>query len=55
MGERRALVIGSQCDGLPNLPLPFLPELAAELFEVLTDPERGGCVRARSQLVVDPD
>src|SRR5450759_610422 len=42
MGERRALVIGSQCDGLSNLPLPFLPE-------------RGGCVRARSRLVVDPD
>ena len=55
MGERRALVIGSQCDGLPNLPLPFLPELATALFEVLTDQERGGCIRARSRLVVDPD
>src|SRR5664279_3658468 len=55
MGERRALVIGSQCDGLSNLPLPFLPELATALFEVLTDQERGGCIRARSRLVVDPD
>ena len=55
MGERRALVIGSECSGLPNLPLEFLPELAQSLFTVLTDPHRGECVKARSQLVLDPD
>ena len=55
VGERRALVIGSQCDGLPNLPLSFLPELAQSLFDVLTDPEIGACVNASSRLVLDPD
>lgn len=54
MGDRRALVIGSQCAGLPNLPLEFLPALAEALFEVLTDPEIGGCVKTRSRLVLDP-
>ena len=39
VGERRALVIGSLCDRLPNLPLSFLPELAQSLFDVLTDHE----------------
>jgi len=49
------LIIGSQCSGLPNLPLEFLPELAQSLFTVLTDPYRGQCAVARSQLVLDPD
>jgi hypothetical protein len=54
VGERRALVIGSQCADLPNQPLSFLPELAKSLFKVLTDPEIGGCVEIRSRLVLDP-
>jgi hypothetical protein len=54
VGERRALVIGSQCDGLPDLRLSFLPELAQSLFDVLTDPEIGACVKAGSRLVLDP-
>jgi hypothetical protein len=55
MSERRALVVGSQCGGLPNSPLSFLPEAATELFEVLVDPERGSCQRKHSRLVIDPD
>jgi hypothetical protein len=45
MGERRLLLIGSQCDAILP-PLPFLPAAAQELYEVLTDPELGGCVPA---------
>jgi hypothetical protein len=45
MGQRRILVIGSQCDRLkPNL--SFLPELAEELYRVMTDEARGECVPA---------
>lgn len=41
MGERRILVIGSQCEALGNL--PFLPKAAEELYKVMIDPERGAC------------
>ncbi|EWS99934.1 hypothetical protein N865_19730 [Intrasporangium oryzae NRRL B-24470] len=49
------LFIGSQCGGLPNLPLPFLPSAAKDLFDVLVDPDRGGCQPDASRLVLDPD
>jgi hypothetical protein len=42
MGERRILLIGSQCDALN--PLSFLPKVAEELYGVMTDPKLGGCV-----------
>lgn len=41
MGERRILVIGSQCEALGDL--PFLPKAAEDLYAILTDPERGSC------------
>ena len=44
MGQRRALVIGSQCDALENL--PFLRARAQDLYAVLTNPEIGQCVSA---------
>lgn len=44
MGERRILVIGSQCDRFG--PLSFLPEVAQDLYAVMTDPQLGGCVSA---------
>jgi hypothetical protein len=37
MGERRVLVIGSQCEALHCL--PFLPKAAEELYSAMTDPE----------------
>jgi NTP pyrophosphatase (non-canonical NTP hydrolase) len=43
MASRHALVVGSQCRALRNSPLSFLPARAERLFEVLTDPHRGGC------------
>jgi hypothetical protein len=55
MGQRRALVVGSQCDALSNL--DFLPDYAESLYAVLTDPNLGGCQSAlpgRSGLVLDP-
>ena len=54
MGERRILVIGSQCERLQRL--SFLPGLAEELYAVLTDPERGSCVPAIGDhgLLLDP-
>ncbi|MCE7001747.1 tetratricopeptide repeat protein [Kibdelosporangium philippinense] len=54
MGERRALVIASQCEGL-NL-LSFLPNAARDVAEVLLDPSIGGCVPALpdTPLLVDP-
>jgi hypothetical protein len=55
MGGRHALVIGSQCGGLPNLPLSFLPDAAMDLFQVLVDPERGACDPDASSLLLDPD
>ncbi len=36
--------MGSQCDALPRL--SFLPELADDLYAVLTDPRLGDCVPA---------
>jgi hypothetical protein len=44
MGQRRIVVIGSQCQALGNL--PFLPQAAQDLYAVMTHPERGGCVSA---------
>ncbi|GAA1987142.1 tetratricopeptide repeat protein [Amycolatopsis minnesotensis] len=55
MGERRALVIASQCDSL-NL-LSFLPDAAKDVSEALLDPEVGACVPALADgrgLLVDP-
>ena len=55
MGERRILVIGSQCKAV-RPPLSFLPGLAQELHAVMTDAELGGCVPALSDdgLLIDP-
>ncbi|MET0235901.1 MAG: AAA family ATPase [Kibdelosporangium sp.] len=54
MGERRALVIASQCEGL-NL-LSFLPGAASDVATALLDPAVGGCVPALPErpLLVDP-
>lgn len=54
MGGRNLLVIGSQCASLPRL--SFLPEVAKQLYEVMTDPDRGACQPALepSGLVIDP-
>src|SRR5512133_1237399 len=54
MGERRILVIGSQCESLGRL--SFLPKAAEDLYAVMTDPELGGCVPALSTggLVLNP-
>jgi NACHT domain/Tetratricopeptide repeat len=56
MGERRVLVIGSQCAGLAYGHLSFLPRRAEELYEVLTDPRIGACKPAlpESGLLLDP-
>jgi cytochrome c-type biogenesis protein CcmH/NrfG len=54
MGQRRALVIGSQCDVLPKL--AFLPARAQDLYAVLTDPGIGQCLSAlgdQSGLMID--
>ena len=55
MGERRVLVIGSQCDQLSKL--SFLPGLAKDLYSVMTDPEIGDCssaLKSKSGLLLDP-
>ena len=54
MGGRNLLVIGSQCESLPEL--SFLPDIATELYEAMTDPQRGACqtALAPSGLVIDP-
>lgn len=54
MGRRRILVIGSQCAALTHL--EFLPRAAENLYGVMTDPARGGCVPAlaTSGLLLDP-
>jgi hypothetical protein len=55
VGERRALVITSQCEGL-NL-LSFLPDAARDVANALLEPELGGCVPALADgkaLLVDP-
>src|SRR5208337_1678798 len=52
-GNRRILVIGSQCASLP--PLSFLPQAAVDLHAVMTDPEVGGCTDAAPRgLLIDP-
>ena len=55
VGERRALVIASQCESL-NL-LSFLPEAARDVADALLDPDVGGCVPALEdgrRMLVDP-
>jgi hypothetical protein len=54
MGERRALVVGSQCAALPSL--SFLPGAAHDLAVKLLDPSRGACVAAlpTGAMFVDP-
>jgi hypothetical protein len=57
MGERRILVIGSQCAALTNSQLPFVPHLAEELYQVMTDPDVGQCAPALQELnapLLDP-
>ena len=55
MGKRRALVIASQCDSLPEL--PFLTSRAEALYDVLTDATIGQCESVfddvRSGLLLD--
>ena len=55
MGERRILVIGSQCEAARR-PLSFLPSLAQDLYAVMTDTGLGRCVPALDEgaLLVDP-
>ncbi|WP_328701463.1 FHA domain-containing protein [Amycolatopsis pittospori] len=55
MGERRSLVVASQCDSL-NL-LSFLPDVGHDVSTALLDPVIGGCVPALADgrgLLVDP-
>jgi hypothetical protein len=55
MGERRILVIGSQCDALPRL--MFLPSFAQDLYEAMIDPTLGQCTSALLNevgLLLDP-
>ncbi|UMP03838.1 FHA domain-containing protein [Amycolatopsis sp. EV170708-02-1] len=55
VGERRSLVVASQCDSL-NL-LSFLPDAGHQVSTALLDPEIGGCVPALEDgrgLLVDP-
>jgi hypothetical protein len=56
-GNRRILVIGSQCDALgDSCRLSFLPQAAEELYRMMIDPERGQCLPARAErsLLIDP-
>jgi hypothetical protein len=55
MGERRILVIGSQCAAVMP-PLSFLPSVAQELYAIMTDAELGGCVPAleKGGLLINP-
>jgi hypothetical protein len=54
MGQRRILVIGSQCNHMA--PLSFLPKAAQDLYGVMTDPVLGGCAPALKDngLMLDP-
>ncbi|MBE1578222.1 FHA domain-containing protein [Amycolatopsis roodepoortensis] len=55
VGERRSLVVASQCDSL-NL-LSFLPDAGHQVSTALLDPAIGGCVPALGDgrgLLVDP-
>jgi hypothetical protein len=64
MGQRRVLVIGTQCNYRDSgMPLPklgklsFLPGTARDLYEVMTDSRIGGCVSAlgdQKGLLIDP-
>lgn len=56
MTSRHALVVGSQCDALRNLPLSFLPDRAQRLHAALTDRRLGECDPdpTISPLVLDP-
>jgi hypothetical protein len=57
MGQRRILVIGSQCDALGDAyRLSFLPKVAEDLYAVMTDPGLGGCLPALpgGGLILDP-
>ena len=56
-GNRRILVIGSQCEALgKHARLSFLPQAAEELYAVMTDPDLGHCVSALPEggLMIDP-
>jgi hypothetical protein len=56
MGERRLLVIESQCDQLKP-ELSFLPYEARQLYEIMIDPTLGQCVPALPDgrgLLIDP-
>ncbi len=57
MGERRILVVASQCDQLGTL--SFLPNAAEDFYGVMTDSELGGCVPAlagpEGGLLLNPD
>lgn len=55
MGERRVLVIGSQCGAYGHL--KFLPQAAQDLYAVMTDRERGSCkpaLEGEEGLLIDP-
>ena len=57
MGERRALVLASQCAALTSSRLDFLDDYANGLYEVLTEPGLGDCVAAldaESGLLINP-
>jgi hypothetical protein len=50
LGQRLILVIGSQCAALgQGFHLSFLPQLAEELYAVMTDPEHGQCISALAE------
>jgi hypothetical protein len=54
MGQRRILVLGSQCKALGRL--SFLPAAAQDLYATMIDPNLGGCKPALSHcgLILDP-
>src|SRR5262245_2166422 len=54
MGERRILVVGSQCQA--EQPLPFLPDFAQRFYNAMIDEEQGQCVPALPEggLLLDP-
>jgi hypothetical protein len=60
VGERRALVIASQCEALTSSPMGFLDDYANELYKVLTEAGLGDCVSAlnpessESGLLINP-
>ncbi len=55
MGERHILIIGSQCEAI-RPPLSFLPQVAQDLFRVMTDPQVGNCSAspAANGLLINP-